>query len=73
MYLLNKNLKLVKLIVPMYTLKPRKEEPKKLRTNSLFFKMLYPLDKNQCQAVSGKCSELKDIQISAEADFDSIY
>ena len=43
------------------------------RMISLMFKILYPLDKNQCQAVSGKCSQLKDIQISAEADFDSIY
>ena len=38
------------------TVTPRKEEPKKLRTNRLFFKIVYPLDKNLCQAVSGKCS-----------------
>ena len=41
---------------PMIQLKLRKEEPNKLRTNRLFFKILYPLDKNKCQAVSGKCS-----------------
>ena len=39
----------------------------------MFLKILYPLDKNQWQAVSGKCSQLKDIHITAEADFDSIY
>ena len=38
------------------TVKTRKEETKKLGTNRLFFKILYPLDMNQCQAVSGKCS-----------------
>ena len=31
------------------TVKPRKEEPGKLRTNRLFLKVLYPLVKNQCQ------------------------
>ena len=40
---------------PMIELKRRKEEPNELRINRLFFKILY-LDKNQCQAVSGKCS-----------------
>ena len=38
------------------TVKPHKEESKKLRTNRLFSKILYPLDKKQCQVVSGKCS-----------------
>ena len=33
------------------TVKPRKEEPRKLRTNRLFLKILYPLVKNQCQGV----------------------
>ena len=59
--------------VLLITVKPRREESKKLRTNRPFFKILYPLDKNQCQAVSGKCSKLKDIQISTEADFNSSY
>ena len=36
-----------------YTVKTRKEEHKKLRTNRLFYKNLQPLDKNQCQAVVG--------------------
>ena len=31
--------------------KPRKEEPRKLRTSRLFLKILYPLVKNQCQGV----------------------
>ena len=34
-----------------HTVKPRKEEPRKLRTNRLFLKILYPLVKNQCQGV----------------------
>ena len=34
----------------LYTVKPRKEEPRKLRTNRLFLKILY-LVKNQCQGV----------------------
>ena len=33
------------------TVKPCKEESKKLRANRLFFKVLHPLDKNQCKAV----------------------
>ena len=33
------------------TVKPRKEEPRKLRTNRLFLKILHPLVKNQCQGV----------------------
>ena len=37
--------------LPMGTVKPRKEEPGKLRTNRLFLKILYPLVKNQCQGV----------------------
>ena len=36
---------------PRNTVKPRKEEPRKLRTNRLFLKILYPLVKNQCQGV----------------------
>ena len=35
----------------VYTVKPCKEEPRKLRTNRLFLKILYPLVKNQCQGV----------------------
>ena len=37
--------------IMIYTVKPRKEEPRKLRTNRLFLKILYPLVKNQCQGV----------------------
>ena len=33
------------------TVKPRKEEPRKLKTNRLLLKILYPLVKNQCQGV----------------------
>ena len=33
--------------------KAHKEEPKKLRANRLFFKVLYLLRKNQCQTVVG--------------------
>ena len=57
----------------LITVNPLKDEPKKFRANRLFSKIIYPLDKNQSQVVSGKCFELEDIQISAEADFDSIY
>ena len=34
---------------------PRKEEPTKLRTTDccFFFRILCPLDKNQCQAIVG--------------------
>ena len=35
------------------TVKLRKEEPTKLRTNKLFFKILYLLDKSQNQVVVG--------------------
>ena len=47
--------------IPFYshTVKPRKEEPKKLRTNRLFFRILYPLDKSDNRLLLGKCSWLK--------------
>ena len=44
----------------------------KLRSNRLFFRILYPLDINQSQAVVGQMFLIKNVQFSAESDFSSV-
>ena len=55
------------------TVKPRKEEPiEEIKKQQTVLQNLYPLNKNQNQAVVGLMFLIKNILFSPESDFNSI-